>query len=511
MKWSADKGRRDGLLLAFILLLATFLRFYDLGKKDIWFDESLSLLRAMLSVKGIVTDLLGQFAPDPHPLLYPLFMHFWMRIGNSDAFVRVPSVIAGVASIYLVYLLASSLIDRRSAFLAAFLSAISPFMVAYSQEARMYSFHLLFTLASLYCFLKMLEDERRGTLSFYFWAYAVSTALNMQTHYFAYFYCAFQNLYIFIYYRNEHLLLKRWIVLQGGLFLLFLVQVPLALSQRETITRLHMNDWNPKPGLQSIITMYLNWNFTVLQLHENVLYPWLQKTWATVIIALLMILGMVRSPGKTPRASFIAGWVLIPMVTAALLSFRLGLYVDRYFYGILPALMIYLAMGIDALPRLWLKVIALGLVVVIYGSSLGLYYGKYNIPRYRAVMLQSLKGLKDLRGLSGYLKANIHEGDLILIDEHFIYSPLFYYNFSMKDRIRYAAPLYPLDIDSIARARRILLVHSVPPLPRLKDPYWTAGPVAEQLLAIIERYGVETSVIHFSGIDLYIFDCHGKH
>jgi mannosyltransferase len=506
---SGDTGSRSRLLLALILLLGAFLRFYDLGKKDIWFDESLSLLRGMLGVRSIITDAFGQFAPDPHPFFYPLFMHFWMKIGASDAFVRIPSVVAGIGAIYLAYLLACRLFGRDTALLSAFLCALCPFMVAYSQEARMYSFHLLFTLASFYFLLNMLDEERRDKAGFFFWAYAVSTLLNMFTHYFAYFYIAFQNLY-FLSYRKEHGLLKRWFFLQGGLFLFFLMQVPLMLSQREAITVLRLNEWNPKPNLQSVLIMYLNWHFTFLQLHGNILYPWLQKTWAIILITCLMIFGIWQAFRRTAHGWFMAGWVALPMAIAALLSFRQGLYVDRYFYGIIPALLIFVALGIRSLPRRWSRALAIGLLAVIYASSLGLYYGKYNIPQFRAVSLVSLKGLKDMRGPSAYLKQNAVEGDLILIDEHFIYFPLFYYSFAIKDRIRYASPQFPLDIDSIARARRILLVHSVPPLPWLKDPYWTAGPVHEGLIAIIQRYGVEKSVVHFSGIDLYIFDCHAK-
>ncbi|MCA9941062.1 MAG: glycosyltransferase family 39 protein, partial [Anaerolineales bacterium] len=91
-----------------IPLLAAVLRVVNLGGRALWYDEAFSVLFARRSVGEMIAGTLGPqaAAAEEHPLLYYFTLHGWMRLfGETPAAVRLPSVLAGIATIALLYLL----------------------------------------------------------------------------------------------------------------------------------------------------------------------------------------------------------------------------------------------------------------------------------------------------------------------------------------------------------------------------------------------------------------------
>lgn len=83
--------------------------------------------------------------PPLHPVLTWCMVHVF---GDSDASLRVPSLIAGAALIPAMAWLAAEVFERRSAVVAAVFGALAPALVWYSQEASRYALVALFgTLA----------------------------------------------------------------------------------------------------------------------------------------------------------------------------------------------------------------------------------------------------------------------------------------------------------------------------------------------------------------------------
>src|SRR6267154_3413805 len=66
------------------------------------------------------------------------FLASWLttRLGKSPELLRLPALIAGTATIPLIYLLGLRTLPRRAALLSTALTALSPFMIYYSAEAR---------------------------------------------------------------------------------------------------------------------------------------------------------------------------------------------------------------------------------------------------------------------------------------------------------------------------------------------------------------------------------------
>lgn len=128
--------------LLLIFGLALLLRAPSVGTKSLWLDEAYSVFQA--EREELAEPV---FVEGPHPPLYYVMLHYWVRIaGNGEAAVRLPSVAASVAGIGLLYLLARTLAGRTVALLAAALLALSPLDVWYAQEARMHIFVTFFAL-----------------------------------------------------------------------------------------------------------------------------------------------------------------------------------------------------------------------------------------------------------------------------------------------------------------------------------------------------------------------------
>lgn len=178
------------------MLLATALRFYRLDGQSLWADEGNSVALAGRSLAVITYGA----AYDIHPPLYYYLLHFWVLLfGNSELAVRSLSAVIGILLVGLTFLLGRRLFDPWVGLVAAFLSAISPFQIYYSQEARMYILLAALSALSIYFFLRFIEVEaadngRQQPLSLWAGLYVLATVLALYTHYFFPFILLVENL-----------------------------------------------------------------------------------------------------------------------------------------------------------------------------------------------------------------------------------------------------------------------------------------------------------------------------
>ncbi|HEY2160586.1 MAG TPA: glycosyltransferase family 39 protein [Solirubrobacteraceae bacterium] len=118
------------------------------------------------------------------------FLASWLstRIGKTPELLRLPAIIAGTATIPLMYLLGARAVGRRVGLLASALTALSPFMIYYSAEARAYGLLMLLLVASTLVLLLALDTGRRR-----WWVlYALCSAAAFYTHYTSLFVLAVQ-------------------------------------------------------------------------------------------------------------------------------------------------------------------------------------------------------------------------------------------------------------------------------------------------------------------------------
>jgi uncharacterized membrane protein len=179
-------GRTALIFLAGIILAGLALRLAV--PRGIWLDEAISIHQARLSLHGLFRNL---YNGDRQPPLYHLTLWLTIRaFGHGEFAVRLPSLIAGTLVIPALYALGRELYDRRTGLLAAAFATISPLLIWYSQEVRMYEFVALFGLLAL---LTQLRAIRRGTMLNWA-AYILATAALLWSHYFGLLLIAVQQL-----------------------------------------------------------------------------------------------------------------------------------------------------------------------------------------------------------------------------------------------------------------------------------------------------------------------------
>jgi 4-amino-4-deoxy-L-arabinose transferase-like glycosyltransferase len=94
--------------------------------------------------------------------LHPLLLQAWLKIfGTSEAAARSLSVVCGVATVVLIFYLGQLAFDLETGLWAAWLAAVSPALVVYAREARMYAVLVLVTCC---CWLSLFASSSGPTI-----------------------------------------------------------------------------------------------------------------------------------------------------------------------------------------------------------------------------------------------------------------------------------------------------------------------------------------------------------
>jgi len=160
-----------------LLVLALSLRVVALGKRSFWLDEATSCLLAQCDWHTFVTAL---YKYQANMALYYFLLRWWAHFGNSEAWLRLLSVLFGVAAIPLLYKLGQVVFDTRTARIAALLMTVHVLHIQFSQEARGYSLEVFLAILSGYLFVSMLVSSSRRIVV----AYILASALLVYAHLF---------------------------------------------------------------------------------------------------------------------------------------------------------------------------------------------------------------------------------------------------------------------------------------------------------------------------------------
>ncbi|MCU0500587.1 MAG: glycosyltransferase family 39 protein [Anaerolineae bacterium] len=138
-----------------IFLVALAARLYGLTYHSLWFDEVMSTFWAAKPASEIWRVGLS-LAQDKHPPLYYLALHGWTALfGLGDVAVRSLGALIGALAVLPVYGIGKTLGGVRAGAFAALLVALNPFLVWYSQEARMFMPATTFALVGMYGALRI--------------------------------------------------------------------------------------------------------------------------------------------------------------------------------------------------------------------------------------------------------------------------------------------------------------------------------------------------------------------
>jgi mannosyltransferase len=233
--------------LAALIVLAAALRLSTLTQQSFWYDEAFTPVHVLHA--GLGATLSSVVHTENTPPLWYLLAWFDARLfGDGALALRLPSALAGIATVPVVWAIARELGGRRAALIAAALVAVNPLFIWYSQEARAYGLFVLLAALAMLCFVRLLRAPSGARAA----AFALSGAVALLTHYFAVFLLVPMALWLLLERRSR----KAALPAIGALALVGVALVPLISAQGGHGTQ-WIGRWALSSRLEAIPQYYL--------------------------------------------------------------------------------------------------------------------------------------------------------------------------------------------------------------------------------------------------------------
>lgn len=433
---------KEVIILAGIVLLGFILRVIYLGADSYWYDEANSICFTEWPL-NLFTKHFNFTRP-----VYFLILKAWVWLfGISEVPSRFLSVLFGTLSVFAVFKLAKLMIDKKTAYIASLLMAVSFLQVLWARTVKLYAFCGLLSILSCYYFLKFIKFRSRRDL----FLCSLLTSICILTHPYAVFLFLIQAIFVLIDRKNIHIGL--WLKYQLPTFLAiimlffsFVIYSPFKMVYELTQTTCE--------GLLPRILLYLSQidellrglTFGGLKVgHGGVGFPAAEGSllaghFLYVIYIILFLVGTrmllkgIASRANSPTKKtglkadiFLLFWFFIPLSMTILVNFWIPSFLyphPRYFVFNQPALIIISAVSIRNIYNRFFKYI-----VILAMVAISVFYldNIYMVRHYET-----------WRDIGSYVRANIKKNDaIVLIPFGQITSFWIYYKDKDKMSLRY--------------------------------------------------------------------------
>jgi mannosyltransferase len=348
-------------MILLILILGFGLRLISINQ-SLWLDEATSALTTKMNLRYFFE----KFIPgDFHPPLYYLLLRIWSSFfGSSEIALRSLSIVFGVGTIYIVYLISKAcanqnLVGKKIGLIAALLLATSGLHIYYSQEARMYSMSTFLVALLIYFFVKTLRERGVGN-----WvAFGITLGLIAMTDYLPL--LVLPAIWIFAFLeKKDFYWWKKFIMSHIILAILGLLWLPVFLQQLHS----GINVTNTSPAWVNVLGVF--------SIKDILLIP-VKFMIGRVSFDNKFIYGIFVAGGSSlfgfliykarkniKKAKLIGLWLTIPVVLALVISLKFPILNYFRFLFILPAFYLIAACGVDGLKKN-IKLLFLFLIVGI--------------------------------------------------------------------------------------------------------------------------------------------------
>jgi hypothetical protein len=329
-----------------MLLLAFGLRAYRLDYQSLWRDE----MDALRFARFPFSRLLGSFGQGGwNGPLYFLLLRAWVAAaGQTEFALRYLSLLGGVLTVPLTYVLARRLGSSRLALYGSGLVAVSPYLVWYSQEAKMYALLVSMAVLSWYLYLRALEE---GDWSLWI-GYVAVTSLCMYLHILAVLIIPTQAVVFLLRWGRYRGRLRPWL---GAMAALILPYLPLAWWQIPLLFSDFQSGHAFYPLSQIFVNLLQAFSLGVtghptLRLHLLSLVGGSSGISVYEGLLVVLFLGLAGALLYPDRRSLqlLFSWILLPPLILYLISLQVPLYSARYLIWIAPAFLLLLAAGLVA-------------------------------------------------------------------------------------------------------------------------------------------------------------------
>lgn len=468
-------------LVIAITIMGGFLRVLLLGTKGMWLDETFSVWMARHSIAEMLQWIVRI---DQHPPLYYLILHYWIsRYGDTAYYARLFSVLFGVATIPVIYLIGKRLAGAVVGLAAAVFLSFSLFNIYFAQEARMYTLLMFLVAVAVYALSRLLTDPRslqpigsqfrdylrawrtakpveepdkrdyrylmetpqtgwKAWLYRHHWspiqsietdlawvAFIVFSAATLWTHNTAVFFLLAANIFV------VGLILFQRVnksgtqpALQAPTFWnwvlaqvgIFLLWSPWIRAFLQQARQVDQQFWIPKP----------TWDIVTQTLRDllNASAPTQASQVMTWILCVVLGLGLVHFRKRLAIFLFLAALFAVPFLGELIVSLHRPIFLGRTLIWIAIPLFLVLGAGIAQLRFRFLIILAIGVLGANYMFSAGDYYRHMQ--------------KEDWSGPAGYVSLYSQENDLILFNSAMVQIPFDYYFEAYEDKYRLQVEKY---------------------------------------------------------------------
>lgn len=355
--------------MGYLLGLALILRLI-LINQSLWLDESIQALALM----GRMGPLLTYALADYQPPLYHLLGYLTTQVfGYSELALRLPSLVAGVFTVYFVVKLGELIGNKRVGYLAGLLAATNPLLIYYSQEGRTYALTTFLVTASFYYFIQLLKDKHAPRLTSLF--YLLSTIAFLWTSYLSWFVLVSQGIYVIWKKRYDLLLIQ---AVSALTLLAWLPSFITSLSIGQS-TRAGSPEWGNVVGGLSWKSLPLTWvkfNIGRIGFDHKLFYG------AFMAVVGLIHLLVLRRVIYT-KYLFLLAWIIIPVSFGLLTAVYLPVYSYFRVLFVLPGYLLLLALGSARLP---VKFVSLLVVIQLLSLSFFWFSPRYHREDWRTLV-----------------------------------------------------------------------------------------------------------------------------
>ena len=215
------------------ITVGVVLRSLWIGKRELWYDEVLSVLIAsgqrraykftenvpfplknfsglldispQQSIADSTESVIRSTVGDAHPPLFYLSEHFWMRLfGSSEIALRSLLVLISLVTLLIAYAVGRRVLGYQGGLLFTALLALNPFFFTHSLNLRMYAPMVLWVMVSAGCFFALIrENEEAPRIGWQRWllrgGMAIALTIGLLTQYlFAYWLFALAALALYL-------------------------------------------------------------------------------------------------------------------------------------------------------------------------------------------------------------------------------------------------------------------------------------------------------------------------
>lgn len=362
-------------------LAAFLIALYGLERRQLWRDEIATWAastKSMGALRGLVEVTDAVIAP------YYILMHGWIAVfGESEASLRMPSIIAVALAAAMTAVIGRKLFDPTTGLFAGLLVAVLPTVSRYAQEARPYA---LAAAAVALATLLMLRAAERPTWLRWL-AYAVVVAVAGLLHMVALLLLPAHMVYV-LSLRQKRVILRWFLAAVAAV----IPVLPLAWIGSEQAKQV---SWIPEAA----------WDSTNNEI--------VRVTGSVTVSALIIGLALLGAVTLGRRGALLGTWAVAPFYVLLLISPVAALLIHRYVLFTLPAwcLLAVATVTRHAQPApgtatsSWRRAVLPALLVVLCAA--------FALPMHATNRENVVPGEPDLRGAVAVLAAEANAGDAV--------------------------------------------------------------------------------------------------